>query len=65
MAAKKIPFTEELVRKLHTLIKEGARAKPTPYRDGQNAIRDSASGTIIYLPPEARDVPALMAALVE
>jgi Fic family protein len=64
-AAKKIPFTEELVRKLHALIKEGARAKPTPYRDGQNAIRDSASGTIIYLPPEARDVPALMAALVE
>lgn len=64
-AAKKIPFTEELVRKLHALIKEGARAKPTPYRDGQNAIRDSASGTIIYLPPEAKDVPALMAALVE
>jgi Fic family protein len=64
-AAKKIPFTEELVRKLHALIKEGARAKPTPYRDSQNAIRDSASGTIIYMPPEARDVPALMAALVE
>jgi len=38
-AAKKIPFTEELVRKLHARIKEGARAKPTPYRDGQNAIR--------------------------
>jgi Fic family protein len=64
-AAKKIPLTEELVRRLHALIKEGARAKPTPYRDGQNAIRDSASGTIIYLPPEAKDVPALMAALVE
>jgi len=64
-AAKKIPFTEELVRKLHALIKEGARAKPTPYRDGQNAIRDSASGTIIYLPPEARDVPTLMAELAE
>ncbi len=64
-SAKKIPFTEELVRRLHALIKEGARAKPTPYRDGQNAIRDSASGAIIYLPPEARDVPALMAALVE
>lgn len=64
-AAKKIPFTEELIRRLHALIKEGARAKPTPYRDGQNAIRDSASGTIIYLPPEAKDVPALMAALAE
>lgn len=64
-AAKKIPLTEELVRRLHALIKEGARAKPTPYRDGQNVIRDSASGTIIYLPPEAKDVPHLMTALVE
>jgi Fic family protein len=64
-AAKKMPLTEELIRRLHALIKEGARAKPTPYRDGQNVIRDSASGAIIYLPPEARDVPALMAALVE
>ncbi len=64
-AARKMPLTEELIRKLHALIKEGTRAKPTPYRDGQNAIRDSASGTIIYLPPEAKDVPALMAALVE
>ncbi len=64
-AAKKIPLTEELIQRLHALIKEGARAKPTPYRDGQNVIRESASGAIIYLPPEARDVPALMAALVE
>ncbi len=64
-AAKKMPLTEELIRRLHALIKEGARAKPTPYRDGQNVIRDSASGVIIYLPPEARDVPALMGALVE
>jgi len=65
-AAKKMPFTEELIQRLHALIiKEGARAKPTPYRDGQNVIRDSASGAIIYLPPEAKDVPVLMAALVE
>ncbi|MDD5473583.1 MAG: Fic family protein [Candidatus Methanoperedens sp.] len=64
-AAKKMPLTEELIQRLHALIETGARAKPTPYRDGQNVIRDSASGAIIYLPPEARDVPALMAALVE
>lgn len=64
-AVKKILFTEELIQKLHALIKEGTRAKPTPYRDGQNVIRDSVSGAIIYLPPEAKDVPALMAALVE
>ena len=64
-AAKKMPLTEELIRRLHALIEKGARAKPTPYRDGQNVIRDSVSGAIIYLPPEAKDVPALMAALVE
>ncbi len=64
-AAKNIPFTEELARRLHALIKEGTRAKPTPYRDGQNVIRDSVSGAIIYLPPEAKDVPHLMTALVE
>ncbi len=64
-AAKKMPLSEELIQRLHALIKEGARVKPTPYRDGQNVICDSASGAIIYLPPEAKDVPALMTALVE
>lgn len=63
-AAKKMPLTEELIRRLHALVEKGARAKPTPYRDGQNVVRDSASGGIVYLPPEAKDVPALMAALV-
>lgn len=64
-AAKKKSLTEELIQKLHALIEKGARAKPTPYRDGQNVIRDSASGAIVYLPPESKDVPALMAALVD
>lgn len=64
-AAKKMPLTEELIKRLHALIEKGAHAKPTPYRDGQNVIRDSASGAIVYLPPEAKDVPALMAAFVE
>lgn len=36
---------------------------PTPYRDGQNVIRDSAFTSIVYLPPEAKDVPALMSDL--
>src|SRR5450755_3470752 len=34
-----------------------------PYRDGQNVIRESASGAIVYLPPEATDVAGLMADL--
>ena len=58
------PVSEELIRKLHALVEHGPRARPTPYRDGQNVIRDAASGAIVYLPPEARDVPHLMASMV-
>ncbi len=63
-AAQGKPLTEDLIRRLHALVEYGARAKPSPYRDGQNVIRDSLSGELVYLPPEARDVPGLMAALV-
>ncbi|HEY7213439.1 MAG TPA: Fic family protein [Thermoanaerobaculia bacterium] len=55
-------LTEERIQRLHALV-EG-RTRPTPYRDGQNAIRDSESGALVYLPPEAKDVPSLMADLV-
>ncbi|MEI8012754.1 MAG: Fic family protein [Candidatus Omnitrophota bacterium] len=63
-AAKKAEISEELICRLHALVEKGKRAKPTPYRDGQNVIRDSASGGIVYLPPEAKDVAPLMAAMV-
>jgi Fic family protein len=59
------PLTEDLIRRLHALVEYGTRAKPTPYRDGQNVIRDSISGVIVYLPPEAVDVPSLMDSLVK
>jgi Fic family protein len=55
--------TETRIRKIHALLYRGRRAKPTPYRDGQNVIRE-ANGEIVYMPPEAQDVPALMAELV-
>jgi Fic family protein len=57
-------ITDECIHKLHATIYRGRRAKPTPYRDGQNVIRDSAGG-LVYLPPEAKDVPLLMGELVE
>jgi Fic family protein len=56
-------ITESRIQKTHALLLSGRRAKPTPYRDGQNVIRDSA-GQIVYLPPEAQDVPVLMGELV-
>lgn len=57
-------LTGELIRRLHALVEYGPRVKPTAYRDGQNVIRDSQTGAIVYLPPEARDVPDLMAAFI-
>src|SRR3954447_6418920 len=59
-AARGAELTEELIRRLHALV-EG-RTRPSSYRDGQNTIRDSAGG-LIYLPPEAKDVPSLMTGL--
>jgi len=63
-AAQKAPLTEDLIRKLHATVMKGRRAKPTPYRDGQNVIRDASTGAIVYMPPEAEDVPVLMGEMV-
>lgn len=56
-------LTEESIRTIHGLVMSG-KLQPTPYRDGQNVIRDSGTQGIVYLPPEAKDVPLLMAELV-
>jgi len=64
-ARKNKPLTEELIKRLHALVESGPKARPTPYREGQNAIKDSATGALIYLPPEAKDVPDRMAGLVQ
>ena len=52
------------IRLLHGLSYMGTN-KPTAYRDGQNVIRDSNSGRIVYLPPEAKDIGRLMSQLVK
>ncbi|MBI4404011.1 MAG: Fic family protein [Deltaproteobacteria bacterium] len=68
LAAKpKFKITEVVIKELHALVMSGKRGKvkATPYRDGQNVIRDSRSGAMVYLPPQAKDVPKLMAALVK
>ncbi|MEN6307968.1 MAG: Fic family protein [Anaerohalosphaeraceae bacterium] len=63
-AAHKIEFTEDLIRRVHAIVVRGKRSKPSMYRDGQNVIRDSSSGGIVYMPPEAKDVPGMMAQMV-
>ncbi len=56
--------TESRIRKIHAMLYQGNRAKPTPYRDGQNVIRET-NGEIVYMLPEAEDVPGLMGELVD
>jgi len=66
LARAREPVTEPHVQLLHALVMAGGRAtvKPSPYRDGQNVIRDSRSRDIVYMPPEAKDVPGLMGDMV-
>jgi len=56
-------ITEERIKKLHAILYSGRSARPTPYRDGQNVIREDG-GDIVYMPPEPEDVPELMKELV-
>ncbi|MAW61966.1 MAG: cell filamentation protein Fic [Planctomycetes bacterium] len=62
-ATSNAPISESLIKRIHGLAYHG-RKRGTPYRDGQNVVRDSATGGIVYMPPEASDVAALMADLV-
>ncbi len=66
-AAKQAPVTEIIIRTIHALVMAGGRRKikPTPYRKGQNVIRDGRTRTIVYMPPEAKDVPGLMEGMVQ
>lgn len=59
-------ITEKQVRRIHgEVMAGGQKGAATPYRDGQNVIKDSATGRIVYMPPEAKDVAPLMADLVK
>lgn len=60
-------ITENFLRRLHGLVMSGVCKKGaalTPYRDGQNVIYEGASRRIVYMPPEAKDVPVLMRGLL-
>ena len=63
LAGEGKPLTEGQLRRLHGLVMTG-QPKPTPYRDGQNVIRNGRTGEIVYMPPEAKAGPGLMSDLV-
>jgi Fic family protein len=63
LVAANEPISEGQIQKIHSILYYGKKAKATSYRDGQNVIRELGGG-IVYLPPEAKDVPQLMQELV-
>src|SRR5262249_16425484 len=67
MAIERHAISQKQIQLLHALVMAGGRkrVRPTPYRDGQNVIRDSQSSRTASLPPEADDVPMLMSELAE
>lgn len=66
LAAANNSVTEEQIQTIHALVMAGGskKVKPTPYRDGQNVIRNSRTRGIVYMPPEAKDVSLLMNEMV-
>jgi len=65
-ATKKEPIHEKLIQTIHALVMSNGKkkSKPTSYRDGQNVICDTRTQQIVYMPPEAKDVPGLMDGLI-
>ncbi|MFA5999251.1 MAG: Fic family protein [Candidatus Babeliales bacterium] len=66
-AARGVPITQTMIKELHALVMADGRKKvqATSYRDGQNVIKDSRTGVIVYMPPEAKDVAELMKAMID
>ena len=57
-------ITEELIFKVHNLVSGKHLTFKNNYRDGQNVVADSVTDAIVYLPPEAKDVPGLMKQMI-
>lgn len=65
-AAQEKKITESMIQLIHgyVMAQGKTKVKPTPYRDGQNVIKDGRTKKIIYMPPEAKDVKSLMRSMV-
>ncbi len=63
LGRQSVRLTEREIRTIHGLVLTG-KPKATAYRDGQNVIRDSRNGRVVYMPPEAKDVPGLIKEMV-
>ena len=66
-AAQGAVISEKMIQGLHALVMSDGRknSKFSTYRDGQNVIKDSRTGAIVYMPPEAKDVSDLMDRMID
>ncbi len=60
LSINKTDITENLILKVHNLVIGKSLKYKNSFRDGQNAVFDSVSNAIVYLPPEAKDVKSLI-----
>lgn len=58
-------ITEDLIFKVHNLVSGKHLTYKNSYRKDQNVVADSVTGTIVYMPPEAKDVPHLMKQIIK
>lgn len=58
-------ITEDLILKVHNLVSGKHLTYKNSYRKDQNVVADSLTGTIVYMPPEARDVETLIKQMIK
>ena len=58
LSSTRVSISEDMIKMIHGFVM--GKQQQSPYRDSQNVIRDSLTNGIVYLPPEAKDVPGLM-----
>lgn len=58
-------ITEELILKTHNLVSGKHLTYKNSFRDDQNVVKDSETGAIVYMPPEAKDVKNLINQMIK
>ena len=64
-AEKNNIISEDLILKTHNLVSGKNLTYKNKYRDGQNVVKDSETGTIVYMPPEAKDIKELIKQMIK
>ena len=58
-------INEKLIMEIHNLVSGKHLNYKGKYRDGQNVVSNSSTGTIVYMPPEAQDVESLIKNMID